>query len=68
MMNEFPSLDELNQWRDEDGEDLVEGEFDAFRDWMWKTYVDLEPEDYERGAFCDLFKDWRCSPAYEQWH
>lgn len=70
MEEEHPTLDELNEWLDEDGEDAVcEAEFDDFILWLHDEYLqhgELEPEDYEPDAFVELFEEWRCSSEYEQ--
>lgn len=69
MEEEHPSMDELNEWRDDEEDTVCESEFDDFIMWLHDEYIqhgELEPEDYERDAFVELFEDWRCSSEYEQ--
>ena len=72
MIDEQPTRKRLNKWLRRGGEDTVDdAEFDAFTNYLYDRYLqygELEPEDYERDAFLELFDVWRMSSEYEQWH
>ena len=59
MEEEQPTLDQLNDWRDEDEDTVCDDEFDDFVMWLHDEYIqhgELEPEDYEPDAFVELFE------------
>ena len=63
MIDERPGREDINEWLEDDDNEVDDAECDAFIEWLDQR--DLQPEDYEPDAFIELFDHWRSSGEYE---